>query len=57
VRWPPVARSCRLSDGAYVRVTPEEDGTIEGAEFPGLRLDVAKTLAFDRAGVLAALDR
>jgi Uma2 family endonuclease len=45
----------RLREGAYVRVEPDERGVIESEAFPGLRLDVAKMLAGDVAGVLAAL--
>lgn len=45
----------RLQSGAYVSVSPDADGVIESAVFPGLRLDVAKMLAGDAAGVLAAL--
>lgn len=45
----------RLQDGEYVTVPPDAAGVIESAMFPGLRLDVAKMLAGDLAGVLAAL--
>lgn len=45
----------RLQDGAYVRVEPDDGGIIESAVFPGLRLAVAKILAGDDAGVIAAL--
>jgi Uma2 family endonuclease len=44
-----------LRDGHYVRREPGPDGTIESAQFPGLRLDVAKMLSGDMAGVLSAL--
>jgi Uma2 family endonuclease len=47
----------RLTDGEYVRIEPDERGVIESATFPGLRLNVAKLLAGDIAGVLAELDR
>lgn len=45
----------RLINGEYVRVEPDERGIIESAEFPGLRLHVAKVLAGNLAGVLAQL--
>ncbi|HZU77520.1 MAG TPA: Uma2 family endonuclease [Dehalococcoidia bacterium] len=45
----------RLQDGAFVRVEPNAEGIIESTAFPGLRLHVAKLLAGDTAGVLAAL--
>ena len=45
----------RLQDGTYARVEPGADGLIESSTFPGLRLHVAKLLAGDMAGVLAAL--
>ena len=47
----------RLREGEYVRVEPDEDGVIESEAFPGLRLNVAKLLAGDDAGVVAELDR
>lgn len=47
---------CRLRDGAYERVEPDGRGVVESAAFPGLRLNVAKMLAGDNAGVLAELD-
>jgi Uma2 family endonuclease len=47
----------RLRAGEYVRVEPDERGVIESEAFPGLRLDVAKMLAGDAAGVLAELER
>ena len=45
----------RLRDGAYVWVEPNEDGVIESAVFPGLRLSIPALLAGDRAAILAAL--
>jgi Uma2 family endonuclease len=45
----------RLQDGAYVRIEPDANGMIASSAFPGLRLHVAKLLAGDVAGVLAAL--
>jgi Uma2 family endonuclease len=45
----------RLHEGEYTRVTPDARGVIESAEFPGLRLHVARLLADDLAGVLAEL--
>ena len=45
----------RLRDGEYVRLESDEDGLIESKVFPGLRLDVAKMLDGDNAGVIAAL--
>jgi Uma2 family endonuclease len=45
----------RLHEGQYVKVEPDEQGLIESATFPGLRLDVPKLLAGDLAGVLAAI--
>jgi Uma2 family endonuclease len=45
----------RLQEGAYVSVEPDARGLVESQAFPGLRLDVAKMLAGDLAGVLAAL--
>jgi Uma2 family endonuclease len=45
----------RLRGGEYVLVAPSTDGLIESEEFARLRLDVAKMLAGDVAGVLAAL--
>jgi Uma2 family endonuclease len=47
----------RLIDGEYVRIAPDENGIIESAVFPGLRLSVPALLARDRAAVLAALAR
>ena len=44
----------RLKDGEYVWVEPI-DGVIESQEFPGLRLDVARMVAGDLAGVLRLL--
>ena len=46
----------RLGEGAYERVEPDERGVIESATFPGLRLQVAKMLAGDLAGVPAELE-
>jgi Uma2 family endonuclease len=46
----------RLEAGEYARVEPDEGGVIESAVFPGLRLNVAKLLAGDLAGVLAELE-
>jgi Uma2 family endonuclease len=45
----------RLENGAYMRVEPDTRGVIESSVFPGLRLNVAKLLAGDRAGMLAEL--
>ena len=45
----------QLREGAYVLRTPGDDGIIESEVFPGLRLDVAKMLGCDSAGVLAEL--
>lgn len=45
----------QLADGAYVPRQPGDDGIIESAEFPGLRLNVTAMVALDRRGVLAAL--
>jgi Uma2 family endonuclease len=45
----------QLRDSDYARVEPNERGLVESEAFPGLRLDVAKLLAGDVAGVLAAL--
>jgi Uma2 family endonuclease len=44
-----------LRDGRYERRHPGADGTIESAQFPGLRLHVKKMLDGDLAGVLAAV--
>jgi Uma2 family endonuclease len=46
----------RPRNGDYVRIEPDEGGIIESEAFPGLRLDVAKLLTGDMAGVLAALE-
>lgn len=46
----------RLRDGEYIRVEPDARGVIESSSFPGLRLNLAKMLAGDIAGVLAELD-
>jgi Uma2 family endonuclease len=45
----------RLHDGRLVRVEPDAKGIVDSEAFPRLRLDVAKMLAGDLAGVLAAL--
>lgn len=42
-----------LHDGQYVALAPGDNGVIESAVFPGLRLDVAAMLAGDLARVLA----
>ena len=44
-----------LEEGEYVRLEADSSGMIESREFPGLRLDVAKLLAGDLAGVLAEI--
>lgn len=44
-----------LRDGRYVQRVPDASGTIESEQFPGLRLDIAKALALDLAGVTAAV--
>ncbi|MHB8574318.1 MAG: Uma2 family endonuclease [Dehalococcoidia bacterium] len=46
----------RLHEGKYRIVTPDASGVIESTAFPGLRLNVAKLLAGDMAGVLAELN-
>lgn len=46
-----------LRDGKYERMEPDERGVIESKVFPGLRLDAAKMLAGDLAGVLAEQQR
>jgi Uma2 family endonuclease len=46
----------RWEDGEYRRVEPDERGLIESTVFPGLRLDVAKMLAGDLTGIMAALN-
>lgn len=43
----------RLQDGDYVQIGPDADGTIESAQFPGLRLHVQSMLAGDLAAVLS----
>jgi Uma2 family endonuclease len=43
----------RLEGAEYVPVEPDAAGIIESSGFPGLRLNVAKMLAGDVAGVLA----
>ena len=45
----------RLRNGEYVPVEPDARGVIESEAFPGLRLDVAKMLVGDIAGVVDAL--
>ncbi len=45
-----------LENGEYVRLEPDADGVIESIEFPGLRLNVAKLLAGDPAGLLEDLN-
>ncbi len=47
----------RLREGAFERVEPDAAGVVESATFPGLRLHVAKLLAGELAGVLAALEQ
>ena len=47
----------RLQEGEYVRVKPDANGVTESSVFPGLRLNVAKMLADDIAGVLAEMDQ
>lgn len=44
-----------LRDGVYQRRVPDTQGIVESRVFAGLRLDIAKLLANDPAGVLAAL--
>jgi Uma2 family endonuclease len=46
----------RLREGTYERIGPDERGVVESTTFPGLRLQVAKMLAGDLAGVLAELE-
>ena len=46
----------RLQDGEYVPVAPDARSVIECEAFPGLRLNVAKMLAGDLAGVLAEME-
>jgi Uma2 family endonuclease len=46
-----------LQDGEYVAIQPDERGVIESSVFSGLRLNVARMLAGDLAGVLSQLDR
>jgi Uma2 family endonuclease len=45
----------RLQDGEYVRVEPDENGMLESAIFPGLRLPVAAMIAGDMTSVFEAL--
>ena len=47
----------RLNAGVYVRIEPNEDGVIESAVFPDLRLSIPALLSGDRAAILAALER
>ena len=44
-----------LRDGQFRQREPDADGIIESATFPGLRLNVAKALADDLAGVVAEI--
>lgn len=44
-----------LRGGVYERLLPDERGVISSIVYPGLRLDVAKMLAGDLQGVIAAL--
>jgi Uma2 family endonuclease len=46
----------RLQADEYVPIAPDAGDPIPSEDFPGLRLNVAKMLAGDVAGVLAALD-
>ncbi len=46
-----------LQEGNYVPLAPGEQGVIHSRVFPGLRLNVAATLAGDLATVLAELQR
>ncbi|MGI8552658.1 MAG: Uma2 family endonuclease [Dehalococcoidia bacterium] len=46
----------RLHEGSYRRVQPGEGGIIASQAFPGLRLNVARMLARDEAGVLTELE-
>ena len=45
----------RLELGSYLLIAPGEDGIIESAQFPGLRLNVGAALAMDRATVVGAV--
>jgi Uma2 family endonuclease len=45
----------RLRGGEYVPVEPDADGTIESAQFPGLRLHVPSMLGGDLRTVLARM--
>ncbi len=45
----------RWRNGEFVRLEPNAVGVIESQVFPGLRLDLARLLAGDRAGLVAAL--
>lgn len=45
----------RLELGSYLLIAPSEDGIIESAQFPRLRLNVPAALAMDRAAVIRAV--
>jgi Uma2 family endonuclease len=45
----------RWRNGEFVRLEPRAAGVIESEVFPGLRLDLARLLAGDRTGLVAAL--
>lgn len=45
----------RWRNGEFVRLEPNAAGVIESEVFPGLRLDLARLLAGDRAGLVAPL--
>jgi Uma2 family endonuclease len=45
----------RLREGVFTRVEPDARGILESEVFPGLRLDVARLLAGDIAGVVSEL--
>jgi Uma2 family endonuclease len=47
----------KLQDGQYVPQTPDSEGIVKSAVFPGLWLDVKAMLAGDRARVLQVLQR
>lgn len=47
----------RLQDGEYVLVEPDQDGVIESAIHPSLRLDIPALIAGDRKRLLASLAR
>jgi hypothetical protein len=46
----------RLNEGEYIWAEPDENGVVESAAFPGLRLNIPKLLAGDVAGVLLELE-